>query len=89
MIDGILNFIVKVSKTVFEFIVYIVSIVWNFLKSIGTFAINTCKSKSILIKRLEILSKVDSPTILFAVAISVILIISFLFTIYIKYKNEK
>lgn len=89
MVDRILNFIVKACETVFEFIVYAVSVVWNFLKSIGTLVINTYKGESVPVKEPGILSKGDSPIILFAIAISVILIISFSFTICLKYKNEK
>lgn len=88
MVDGILNIIIKAFQTVLEFIVYAASVVWNFLKSVGTFIVNVYKGNSVSVKEPEILSKGDSPIILFAIAISVILIISFFFSIYLKY-NEK
>lgn len=89
MVDGILNIIIKVFQTVLEFVVYVASLVWNFLKSAITFVINVCKGQSVSVKEPGILSKGDSPIILFAIAISVILIIAFSFVIYLKYKNEK
>ena len=91
MENEILNGLKKVWEVFWDFITYVISIFGNIIKSITGFLTNAWSKvdNTPSIKEPGIIPKGNNHIILLVMVVSLVLMISYFFSIFQKYKNEK